>query len=144
MPGFSRAAYGVRPGTCVGVVGNGEGQLCDPEPRTGSMFCFQYAKGLCYKASHRQIASLCVCVRTKQEILCGTDGETYENICQLRAVQCRLAEQKKVMVANHGPCRASECISFISFRPKVRVYCQFKYNVGHYIGTLTLLLLVLF
>lgn len=105
---------------CCWECGNGEGELCDPEPRTGSMFFGQCAEGLRCKAPRRDPTMKAdpkpVCVCTKQEILCGTDGKTYENLCQLRAVQHRLGEQKKVMVAHHGPCTASEYISFIKVK----------------------------
>ncbi|XP_053361840.1 kazal-type serine peptidase inhibitor domain 2 [Clarias gariepinus] len=102
---------------CCWECGNGEGQLCDPEPKTGSMFFGQCAEGLRCKAPRRDPTMKSdpkpVCVCTKQDILCGTDGKTYENICQLRALQRRLGEQKKkVMVAHHGPCRAKPVITY--------------------------------
>lgn len=110
---------------CCWECGNGEGQLCDPEPRTGSKFFGQCTEGLRCKVPQMDATTKVdpkpVCVCTKQEILCGTDGKTYENICQLRAVQRRLGEQKKVMVAHHGPCRASEYISFIILLQNVPV-----------------------
>lgn len=100
---------------CCWDCGNREAQICDPEPRTWSKFCGQCADGVCCKATHRDPTTKAdpkpVCVCTNQEILCGTDGKTYENICQLRAVQCRLGEQKKVMVAHQGVCRGNECLS---------------------------------
>lgn len=102
---------------CCWECGNGEGQLCDLEPRNGSTFFGQCAEGLRCKAPLRDPTMKAdpkpVCVCTKQEILCGTDGKTYENICQLRATQRRLGEQKKVTVAHHGPCRASEYMFFV-------------------------------
>ncbi|XP_058253917.1 kazal-type serine peptidase inhibitor domain 2 [Hemibagrus wyckioides] len=101
---------------CCWECGNGEGQLCDLEPRTGSTFFGQCAEGLRCKAPRRDPTMKAdpkpVCVCTKQEILCGTDGKTYENICQLRAMQRRLGEQKKVTVAHHGPCRAKPVITY--------------------------------
>ncbi|XP_046705932.1 kazal-type serine peptidase inhibitor domain 2 [Silurus meridionalis] len=101
---------------CCWECGNGEGQLCDPEPRTGSTFFGQCAEGLRCKVQRRDPTMKAdpkpVCVCEKQEILCGTDGKTYENICQLRAVQRKLGEQRKVMIAHHGPCRAKPVITY--------------------------------
>ncbi|XP_060782709.1 kazal-type serine peptidase inhibitor domain 2 [Neoarius graeffei] len=101
---------------CCWDCGNREAQICDPEPRTWSKFCGQCADGVCCKATHRDPTTKAdpkpVCVCTNQEILCGTDGKTYENICQLRAVQCRLGEQKKVMVAHQGVCRGKPVITY--------------------------------
>lgn len=102
---------------CCWQCGNGEGQLCDPDPRSGSVFFGQCAVGLRCKAPRRDLTVKVdpkpVCICTKQEILCGTDGNTYGNICQLRAVQHRLSEQSMVTVAHHGPCRASKYISLV-------------------------------
>ncbi|XP_017545269.1 kazal-type serine peptidase inhibitor domain 2 [Pygocentrus nattereri] len=101
---------------CCWECGNGEGQLCDPEPWTGSTFFGRCAEGLRCKAPRRDPSMKeepkPVCVCTKQEMLCSSDGKTYENVCQLRAAQRRLGERQKVTVAHHGPCKAKPIITY--------------------------------
>ena len=45
-----------------------------------------------------------VCVCTMDETLCGSDGVTYDNVCQLGAAGVR--KNEKITVRNKGPCRA--------------------------------------
>ncbi|KAG9272566.1 kazal-type serine protease inhibitor domain-containing protein 1-like [Astyanax mexicanus] len=101
---------------CCWECGNGEGQLCDPEPWSGSTFFGRCAEGLRCKASRKDTTGKeepkPVCVCSKQEMLCGSDGKTYENVCQLRAAQRRLGERQKLTMAHHGPCKAKPIITY--------------------------------
>lgn len=50
--------------------------------------------------------ALCYCER--DEVVCGTDGKTYDNICQLAGAAVR--KDKKIKVDNVGPCKAAPVI----------------------------------
>ncbi|XP_030621347.1 kazal-type serine peptidase inhibitor domain 2 [Chanos chanos] len=99
---------------CCWECGNGEGQLCDPDHQVGSSFYGRCAEGLRCRVSHRHHPDddpkrVCVCAR--QEVLCGSDGKTYENVCQLRAAQFKLGDAGRPTVAHHGSCKAKPVIT---------------------------------
>ena len=48
--------------------------------------------------------------------VCGTDGVTYGNLCQLNAVACQA--KSNVVVAHEGVCQAAVC----------KTACQFSYS----------------
>ncbi|XP_062855827.1 kazal-type serine peptidase inhibitor domain 2 [Trichomycterus rosablanca] len=103
---------------CCWECGNGEGQLCDPKPWTGATVFGRCTEGLRCKTSRRDPTSKeepkPVCVCAKQEMVCGSDGKTYENVCQLRATQRRLGELMKLSVVHHGLCKAKPIITYAS------------------------------
>ncbi|XP_036406878.1 kazal-type serine peptidase inhibitor domain 2 [Megalops cyprinoides] len=101
---------------CCWECGNGEGQLCDPDP-SAQRFYGRCGEGLRCRAPPRQDPAFarerrparCVC--TQQELLCGSDGKTYENSCQLRAARYQLQQDGKLTMDHRGPCRAKPIIA---------------------------------
>ncbi|KAL2088740.1 hypothetical protein ACEWY4_015639 [Coilia grayii] len=108
---------------CCWECGNAEGQFCDAELSDG--LYGRCAEGLKCRVPPRQRAhflsgakreeeetpkAICVCAR--QDVLCATDGKTYENKCQLRNAQHSLAQgQEKPTLAHYGPCRSRPVIT---------------------------------
>ncbi|KPP63792.1 kazal-type serine protease inhibitor domain-containing protein 1-like [Scleropages formosus] len=91
----------------------GEGRLCDPDAYFGTFFG-RCGEGLSCRAGPRDPFSdeipkpRCVCNR--QELLCGSDHKTYENMCQFRAARFRLRDRGRLTVTHFGPCRAKPVI----------------------------------
>ncbi|XP_052011041.1 kazal-type serine protease inhibitor domain-containing protein 1-like [Xyrauchen texanus] len=94
--------------------GNGEGQLCDPEPQTRSTLYGHCAEGLRCRAPHRNKAGepRAICVCTKQEAICGSNGKTYKNVCQLRVAQHKQSKGQMLTMVHHGPCKAKPRITY--------------------------------
>ncbi|XP_029107739.1 kazal-type serine peptidase inhibitor domain 2 [Scleropages formosus] len=98
---------------CCWECGNGEGRLCDPDTYFGTFFG-RCGEGLSCRAGPRDPFSdeipkpRCVCNR--QELLCGSDHKTYENMCQFRAARFRLRDRGRLTVTHFGPCRAKPVI----------------------------------
>uniref|UniRef100_A0A8C1T452 Kazal-type serine peptidase inhibitor domain 2 n=1 Tax=Cyprinus carpio TaxID=7962 RepID=A0A8C1T452_CYPCA len=99
---------------CCWECGNGEGQLCDPEPRSGSTFYGRCAEGLRCRAPRRNPAGepRAICVCSKQEALCASDGKTYKNICQFRAAQHKQGKGQMLTMVHHGPCKSKPIITY--------------------------------
>ncbi|XP_028816620.1 kazal-type serine peptidase inhibitor domain 2 [Denticeps clupeoides] len=101
---------------CCWECGNGEGQLCDPDSSTRTSFYGRCTEGLRCRVPRRGNASLAaapkaVCMCARQEVLCGTDGKTYENVCQIRDGQRRRPKGNRLEVAYQGPCKAKPVIT---------------------------------
>ncbi|XP_041917127.1 kazal-type serine peptidase inhibitor domain 2 [Alosa sapidissima] len=107
---------------CCWECGNAEGQFCDADPAAG--FYGRCAEGLRCRVPPRERARFltsaaeeeetpkAVCVCAKHEVLCATDGKTYENKCQLRSAQRGLAQgESRPTVAHYGPCRSKPVIT---------------------------------
>ena len=59
------------------------------------------------------ITAKCVCseiCQTKKDPVCGDNGETYENECQLRAASCKT--KQPISVASKGECGMFSSIIF--------------------------------
>ncbi|XP_052006246.1 kazal-type serine peptidase inhibitor domain 2 [Xyrauchen texanus] len=99
---------------CCWECGNGEGQLCDPELHTGSTFYGRCAEGLRCMAPHRYIAGepRAICMCSKHKALCGSDGKTYKNVCDLRAAQHKQGKGHILTMVHHGPCKAKPVINY--------------------------------
>lgn len=108
---------------CCWECGNAEGQFCDVDPSAG--LYGRCAEGLKCRVPPKQKSHFLsgeerkeeveeaprpVCVCARQDVLCATDGNTYENKCQLRSAQHNMAPgQDKPTLAHYGPCRSREC-----------------------------------
>ncbi|XP_005097687.1 insulin-like growth factor-binding protein-related protein 1 [Aplysia californica] len=83
---------------CCDVCSRFEGQKCDmkdEKPKHGSC-----GDGLeCKKARG---GNICQCMW--EEIICGTNGVTYSNLCQLMATAVRESKQDELEVKSVGPC----------------------------------------
>jgi len=89
---------------CCMVCGNLEGDRCDREINSGGMP--QY--GPCGdnlqcrgRADLNEKESVCIC--TEQKMLCGSNGETYENLCQL--MEDASESDETITVEREGPCK---------------------------------------
>ncbi|KAA0709712.1 Kazal-type serine protease inhibitor domain-containing protein 1 [Triplophysa tibetana] len=96
---------------CCWECGNEEGQLCDPQP--SSTFYGRCAEGLRCRTSGKNAGGEphTVCVCSKQEALCGSDGKTYNNLCQLRAAKHKQGKGQMLTMVHHGPCKAKPVIA---------------------------------
>ncbi|XP_063045288.1 kazal-type serine peptidase inhibitor domain 2 [Engraulis encrasicolus] len=110
---------------CCWECGNAEGQFCDVDPSAG--LYGRCAEGLKCRVPPKQKSHFLsgeerkeeveeaprpVCVCARQDVLCATDGNTYENKCQLRSAQHNMAPgQDKPTLAHYGPCRSRPVIT---------------------------------
>ncbi|KAL4641679.1 kazal-type serine protease inhibitor domain-containing protein 1-like [Arapaima gigas] len=98
---------------CCWECGNGEGRLCDPDKSFGTFFG-RCGDGLRCLVTPRDPVfgdipkPRCVCNR--QELLCGSDHKTYENVCQFRVVRRKLSNRGQLTIAHYGPCKAKPVI----------------------------------
>ena len=53
-----------------------------------------------------------VCVCAVEGTLCGSDGMTYDNICQLTATAVKMGS--KITVQNKGPCKSGKYLHICS------------------------------
>ncbi|XP_066575794.1 kazal-type serine peptidase inhibitor domain 2 [Amia ocellicauda] len=98
---------------CCWECGNSERQHCDLDP--SSNFYGKCGEGLECQVLEEDVKSGDIperhCVCSSQEIICGSDGKTYENICQFRDAHYRSREAGDLTVAHNGPCRAEPFIA---------------------------------
>lgn len=94
----------------AGVTKDGECQCCDVCARVEGQTCdmkdAEFKIGKCgYGLECKNVTggrNLCQCVW--DEIICGTDGVTYSNLCELMAAAVREGKQETLEVKSVGPC----------------------------------------
>ncbi|KAK6493739.1 kazal-type serine protease inhibitor domain-containing protein 1-like [Huso huso] len=98
---------------CCWECGNAEGQLCDLD--ASSNFYGICGKDLVCEIQDEDLNSgeipepQCVC--TSQEVLCGSDGKTYENICKFRERMFQHRQKEELTAAHQGPCKTAPFIA---------------------------------
>uniref|UniRef100_G1MSN5 Ovomucoid n=1 Tax=Meleagris gallopavo TaxID=9103 RepID=G1MSN5_MELGA len=95
---------------CCSECGNVEGQICDLDQ--GNHFYGQCGDNLECRldADEARFGEVpepqCVC--KSQESICGSDGKTYENICQFNKAY---ATKRNISMKHKGPCESAPVIS---------------------------------
>ncbi|OQV22939.1 putative Insulin-like growth factor-binding protein-related protein 1 [Hypsibius exemplaris] len=98
---------------CCLVCGNLEGDRCDRETGSGADLLEQKF-GPCGdnlqcrgRADLPETDSVCVC--THQKMICGSNKETYENLCQL--MEDANETNEKIIIEREGPCKGDPWIA---------------------------------
>lgn len=102
-----------RCGCCL-VCGQREGYRCFDPKLKGKLDPKYEEYGACGEnlecrirddlAENEAAEALCYCKRA--EMICGTDGNTYDNVCHL--MEARLKRRDGLAAATSGPCSAGE------------------------------------
>lgn len=110
---------------CCYVCGRREGELCDgdflPIPYRNRGFgpCGENLE--CRPRTDLAPGDIpeaqCVCLKT--ETMCGSDGKTYENECQLTEARYKQREELLIKAMHRGPCRSGR----LPFLTKGKMYC---------------------
>uniref|UniRef100_A0AAY4DSI6 Serine protease n=1 Tax=Denticeps clupeoides TaxID=299321 RepID=A0AAY4DSI6_9TELE len=100
---------------CCPVCASGEGELCGGPGRLGDPDCGEglecsVAEGVGYSATVRRRGKGGVCVCKSPEPVCGSDGVSYRNICELKRVSNRAQKlgQPPVIFIQRGACGHDE------------------------------------
>ncbi|KAG2465467.1 kazal-type serine peptidase inhibitor domain 2 [Polypterus senegalus] len=98
---------------CCWECGNAEGQLCDLD--ASSNFYGRCGEDLECEIQDEDLSAGEVpvpqCVCTNQEVICGTDGKTYANICKLREAKIQQTKRENLTISHKGPCKTAPLIS---------------------------------
>lgn len=114
---------------CCSVCASGEGEACGGTGKLGDPVCGEglecsISGGVGYSATVRRRSKngLCVCKAT--EPVCGSDGVSYRNICELKRVSRRAEklQQPPVLFIQRGACG----------KGKARGLCCWTAGSGHY------------
>lgn len=97
---------------CCPVCASGEGEQCGTGDRecAEGMECL-VADGVEVSATVRRRGAAGVCVCTNSEPVCGSDGVSYRNICELKRVSNRAVKLQRppVILIQRGACGEGEC-----------------------------------
>lgn len=112
---------------CCEQCANVEGQRCDPDPaqrlygRCGEgLVCQRKA----IKGGRQEPEPTCVC--QEQDPVCGSDGWTHQNVCQMREAGVR--RNTAIKLSGRGPCSSGYCtllLHMLSRPGKLRLPCMF-------------------
>lgn len=96
---------------CCLVCASGEGEACGGVGKLGDPVCGEGLKcsltgGVGYSATVRRRGKIGVCVCKSSEPVCGSDGVSYHNICELKRVSNRAQslQQPPVLFIQRGAC----------------------------------------
>ncbi|XP_057200701.1 serine protease HTRA1A [Triplophysa rosa] len=96
---------------CCLVCASGEGEVCGGVGKLGDPVCGEGLKcsvtgGVGYSATVRRRGKTGVCVCKSSEPVCGSDGVSYHNICELKRVSNRAQslQQPPVLFIQRGAC----------------------------------------
>lgn len=97
---------------CCSVCASGEGESCGGSGKLGDPVCGEGLEcsvpggAVAYTATVRRRSKAGVCVCKTTEAVCGSDGVSYRNICELKRVSYRAQklQQPPVLFIQRGAC----------------------------------------
>ncbi|MGH0130931.1 UNVERIFIED_CONTAM: hypothetical protein FKN15_003133 [Acipenser sinensis] len=96
---------------CCPVCAVGEGESCDGSGRLGEPVCGEglecsVSDGVAHSLTVRRRGKAGVCVCESSEAVCGSDGVSYRNVCELKRVSHRAEKLKQppVIFIQRGAC----------------------------------------
>ncbi|KAK1794366.1 hypothetical protein P4O66_011253, partial [Electrophorus voltai] len=96
---------------CCPVCASGEGEACGGTGRLGDPQCAEglecsFADGVGYTATVRRRGKSGVCVCKSTEPVCGSDGVSYRDVCELKRVSSRAQklQQPPILFIQRGAC----------------------------------------
>lgn len=112
---------------CCLVCASGEGEACGGVGKLGDPVCGESLEcsvtgGVGFSATVRRRGKHGICVCKSSDPVCGSDGVSYQNVCELKRVSNRAQslQQPPVLFIQRGGCGAGEYIT------KTNCTCLFK------------------
>ncbi|KAM9364106.1 serine protease HTRA1A-like [Pholidichthys leucotaenia] len=115
LPADCPAGRGLDACGCCTVCASGEGEACGGSGKLGDPLCGEglecsVSGGAAYSVTVRRRSKSGVCVCTAKEAVCGSDGVSYRNICELKRVSRRAQklQQPPVLLIQRGACGTAQ------------------------------------